>query len=119
MAEYGNLGLIYGKRGESDRAEEMLRKALEIQKKLGLQEYLANQYANLGSLIKDRGDLERARKLWTKARDIYAQIGIPHLVTKLQDWLDGLPKSVAKAKRVTGGGGKSNRKAAKKKGKKS
>jgi hypothetical protein len=30
--------------------------------------------------------------LWTKARDLFARIGMPHIVAKVQGWIDGLPK---------------------------
>ncbi len=40
-AAYGNLGLIYRTRGELDRAEEMQKKALAIEEKLGRQEGMA------------------------------------------------------------------------------
>ena len=46
----GNLGLIYRTRGELDKAEEMHKKALEINEKLGRLEGMANQYGNLGSV---------------------------------------------------------------------
>ena len=35
-ALYGNLGLIYQTRGELERAEEMLRKALAIDERVGM-----------------------------------------------------------------------------------
>src|SRR5439155_1150823 len=90
-AAYGNLGLIYQARGDLDRAEEVQRKALEINEALGRQEGMANKYGNLGLIYQTRGDLDRAREYRTKARDLYARIGMPHRVTQMQDWLDGLP----------------------------
>ncbi len=41
-AHYGNLGLIYQTRGELDRAEEMHKKSLAIEEKLGRQEGMAS-----------------------------------------------------------------------------
>ncbi len=38
----------------------MLRKALEIDEKLGRLEGMANQYGNLGVIYQARGDLERS-----------------------------------------------------------
>ncbi|MGH6887182.1 MAG: tetratricopeptide repeat protein, partial [Geminicoccales bacterium] len=84
-------GVIYRMRGELDRAEEMCKKALAINEKLGRQEGMANQYGNLGGIAKDRGDIGRARKLWTQARDLFAKIGMPHQVETAQGWLDELP----------------------------
>ena len=92
-AQYGNLGLIYGTRGDLERAEEMHRKALEIDEKLGLLEGMAGDYANLGTVFKNRGDVEQARELWVKARELYERIGMPHRVEKVQGWLDDLSRS--------------------------
>ena len=44
-SEYGNLGLIYQTRGELDRAEEMHKKSLAIEEKLGNEEGMANHTA--------------------------------------------------------------------------
>src|SRR3972149_1790812 len=87
---YGNLGLIYRGRGDLDQAERMLRKALEINEKLGRLEGMANQYANLGLIYKQRRDFNHARKTWEKALDLYAKIGIPHMVEKMNNWLETL-----------------------------
>jgi hypothetical protein len=38
-----------------------------------------------------RGDLKEARTLWTRSRDLYEKIGMPHMVAKIQKWLDELP----------------------------
>ena len=48
----GNLGLIYQTRGELDKAEEMHKKALEINEKIGRLEGIASQFGNLGAIYK-------------------------------------------------------------------
>jgi hypothetical protein len=53
---------------------------------------MANQYDNLASVAKDRGDTARARELWRKSRELYERIGMPHMVRRVQDWLDELLK---------------------------
>ena len=90
-AQYGNLGNVYQTRGDLDAAEAMHKKSLAIEEKLGRLEGMASQYANLGSVYKQRGDLDAAREYGTRSRDLYARIGIPHMVEKVQSWLDGLP----------------------------
>ena len=85
---YGNLGLIYRTRGELDEAGQMHRKSLEINEKLGRMEGMANNYANLGAVAERRGDTDEARRLWTQSRDLYAEIGMPHMVERVQGWLD-------------------------------
>ncbi|MHC4518757.1 MAG: tetratricopeptide repeat protein [Planctomycetota bacterium] len=71
----GNLGLIYHKRGELDRAEEMHKKSLEIEKRLGRLEGMAGDYANLGLIYQTRGDLDRAEEMLSKALEVHAKLG--------------------------------------------
>lgn len=87
---YANLGLIHWRRGDLDEAERMLRKALELQERIGNREGMANDYANLGAIAKQRGDTDEARKLWTQSRDLYDKIGMPHMIKRIQGWLDEL-----------------------------
>lgn len=87
-SQYGNLGIIFKTRGDLDEAETMYRKALAIDEKLGRLEGMAADYANLGIIFRRRGDPDEARRLWTKARDLFEQIGMPHMVEKVQGWLD-------------------------------
>ena len=54
----GNLGLIYRRRGELNKAEEMHTKALKIDKKLGCLVGMAIDYGNLGNVFKQRGDTD-------------------------------------------------------------
>ena len=54
----GNLGIIYKTRGELDKAEEMHKKSLEINEKLGLLGGLASSYCNLGVIYCKRDDKE-------------------------------------------------------------
>ena len=74
-AVLGNLGLIYRKRGDLDKAEEMHRKALEINEKLGRLEGIARQYGNLGLIYQTRGDLDKAEEMYKKALEIDKKIG--------------------------------------------
>jgi tetratricopeptide (TPR) repeat protein/energy-coupling factor transporter ATP-binding protein EcfA2 len=93
---YANLGLIHTDKGELDKAEEMHKRSLEIAEKLGMQEVTANQYGNLGVIYEQRGDIAKARQYWEKALQLYKKIGMPHMVEKVQGWIDQLgetPKS--------------------------
>ena len=90
-SNYGNMGCIWLKRGQLDKAEEMFEKSLEIDQRLGRQEGMASDYANLGGIYAARGELDKARELWTKSRDLFATIGMPHMVDKVQEWLDQFP----------------------------
>ena len=66
----------------------MLRESMVINEKLGRLQGKANAYANLGSVQGLRGDIPGARELLIKSRDLYARIGMPHMVTRVQGWLD-------------------------------
>lgn len=86
---YGNLGEVYETRGELDRAEEMHEKALALNKELGRKEGMANNYCNLGFVYVSRGKPDRAKEAWNAARYLYAEIGLPHMVEKVDGWLNG------------------------------
>jgi len=88
--DYGNLGNVYYEHRELDKAEEMHKKSLEIKEKLGLQEGMANSYGNLGAVYKQRGDIEKAKECWEKAEDLCRKIGMPHMIEKVQGWIDEL-----------------------------
>lgn len=87
---YCNLGNVYAKRGDLDRAEEMHLKSLEIDEELGRKEGIATTYGNLGIIAEEREDAVKARELWTKSRDLYEEIGLPHVAEDVQGWLDRL-----------------------------
>ena len=88
--QYGNLGAIYGERGDPDKAEQMFRDGLKIEERLGRLEGMATKYGNLGSICMKRGDLDKAREYWLKARELFKKIGMPHMVEKMQGWLESL-----------------------------
>jgi tetratricopeptide (TPR) repeat protein len=72
---YGNLGLIYRTRGDLAGAEDLYRKSLEIEEKLGNQEGMAADYGNLGLIYRTRGDLDGAEELHRKALEIEEKLG--------------------------------------------
>ena len=86
----GNLGRIYQTRGDLDQAEAMHRKSLEIERKLGRLEGVADDYGNLGVVYKTRGDPAEARRLWGQAVELFEKIGMPHMVDKVQGLIDKL-----------------------------
>ena len=67
--------MIYKRRGELDRAEEMHRKALAINEKLGRQEGMAGDYGNLGLIYQQRGELDRAEEMHRKSLAIEEKLG--------------------------------------------
>ena len=88
--QYGNLGLIYRTKGDLDKAEEMHKKALEIDEKIGRLEGQAIRYANLGIVYMQRGDIEKAKEHWEKALELYKKIGMPRDVEKVEGLIEGI-----------------------------
>ena len=88
----GNLGVIAKIRGDLDKAEDFQTQALALKEELGRKQSIATTLANLGSIAETRGDRATARELWIQALDLYADIGLPHMVKRLQGWIDSLPE---------------------------
>ncbi len=93
--DYGNLGLIYRSRGELDRAEEMHKKSLAINEKLGRQEGIAIQYCNLGLLYRTPGELDRAEDMLKKSLVLSKAVGAVPRVKQVQALLGSLNKARA------------------------
>lgn len=72
---YGNLGIVYQIRGDLNRAEEMHRKSLAIEKELGHREGMAAAYGSLGNVYRIRGDLDLAEEMHREALEIYEAFG--------------------------------------------
>jgi tetratricopeptide (TPR) repeat protein len=91
----GNLGVIYWTRGELDRAEEMLKKSLAINEKLGRQEGMAASYGNLGNIYWTRGELDRAEEMLKKALVRFKAVGAAPQIKQTETLLDSLNESRA------------------------
>jgi tetratricopeptide (TPR) repeat protein len=74
-AALGNLGIVYGQRGDPNHAEQCFRDSLAIHRELGNRRGEANQLGNLGIICKDRGDLDRAEQYHQDALAIDWEIG--------------------------------------------
>jgi len=68
----------------------MCLQSLEIAEKLDYQEAMAALYSNLGSVYRQRGDIQKAKENWKKALGLYKRIGMPHMVEKVEGWIEGL-----------------------------
>jgi tetratricopeptide (TPR) repeat protein len=71
----GELAYLYSGIGNLDRAEGMLRKALEIEEKLGRVKGMATAYGNLGIIYLARGDPDQAEGMVRKALVINEKLG--------------------------------------------
>jgi tetratricopeptide (TPR) repeat protein len=72
---YTNLGLIQWSRGELDLAAETMRRAVEIDERLGDEYGLARDLGNLALVPETRGDLDEAEALYRRALAIAERIG--------------------------------------------
>lgn len=72
-----NLGVLAQTRGELDRAEELLTRAVEIDRRIGNLEGLARDIGNLALVPEARGDLERAEALYHEAMAIARTVSGP------------------------------------------
>ena len=87
--QYGNLGLIEQTRGDLDAAEAYHKKSLAIEEELGRKEGMASDFCNLGVIETMRGNLNGALDYWRRSLSLYQQIGMPHMIEKIQGWIDG------------------------------
>ncbi len=69
------LGLLYRFVGDLDRAEQMFRRALEIEERFGQEEGMARNYGNLGAVYYGRGDLDEAEQMHRDALQINERLG--------------------------------------------
>ena len=47
---------------------------------------------NVRIVYETRGDPGQARDFWVRSVELYRRIGVPHMVQKVQGWIDGLEK---------------------------
>jgi len=71
----GNLGEIYRRRGELDKAEEMFLKIVEIHERLRSEEDLSRDYGNLGLIYQTRGELDKAEEMFSTGLKIDEKLG--------------------------------------------
>jgi tetratricopeptide (TPR) repeat protein len=84
----GNLGNVYYMKGDVDKAQEIYQKALEIDEKIDHLEGVARHSSNLGLVYQKHGDISKAREYWEKAVELYKRIGMPHMVEKVEGWIE-------------------------------
>jgi len=76
-AALGNLGLVYARRGDLERAEEHHKASLEMNRRVNNPAGEAAALGNLGNVYADRGDLERAEEHHKQALEIDRRIDNP------------------------------------------
>jgi hypothetical protein len=66
---------MYMTRGELDRADAMLKRALILSEELGFKEGKAAAATNLGLISQRRGEAARACQRLAQGRDLFREIG--------------------------------------------
>lgn len=69
------IGILLAKNGNFASAEELFKRALEIDKAIGRKEGEAGGYGNLANLYAERGDSARAKQMYEKSLDIHEALG--------------------------------------------
>ncbi|MCI0414501.1 sigma 54-interacting transcriptional regulator [bacterium] len=94
-----NLGIVLGRLGKYERAEEVLRTSLLLFAKVHDSDGLAHAYSNLGILLKQKGRLSEARKCYYQSIQLsmaggnkkVAVMGLINVANALA--IEGLPTS--------------------------
>jgi len=71
----GNLGLIYRRKGDLDKAEDMFLKILKIHEKLSDEGGKSKDDGNLGLIYRTKGDLDKAEDMHNKSLEIEKKLG--------------------------------------------
>jgi tetratricopeptide (TPR) repeat protein len=80
----GNLGLIYQTR-EEDKAEQTFIEVLDIGKKLGRKDIIAQASGNLGVIYQTRGELDKAAKMHKEALKISEKLDLKEVMANAYD----------------------------------
>ncbi len=78
----GQLGILYYRRGEWDRAIEYYEKSMEIFDAIGNQHGLAKAYGNLGNAYASKGEWDLAIEYFDKNMEISKALGDQHGLAK-------------------------------------
>ncbi len=73
--DYGNMGIVFWKQGDMQKALDYYEKALKIDEDIGNREGVANQLGNMGNVFRIQGDMQKALDHFEKALKIDEEIG--------------------------------------------
>jgi tetratricopeptide (TPR) repeat protein len=71
----GNIGILYGIKGELDKALEYFRNALKLDEELGRKEGMAADLGNIGIVCQIKGELDNALEYHGKALKLNEELG--------------------------------------------
>ena len=72
----GNIGIVYGTRGELGKALEYFEKALGMYEELGRKERMAAVLGNIGIVFKTKGELDKTLEYYGRALKLHEGSGI-------------------------------------------
>ncbi|KAF5428402.1 Tetratricopeptide (TPR) repeat [Candidatus Methanophagaceae archaeon] len=71
----GNIGTVYGIKGELDKALDYYGKALKLNEELGSKEGIAADFGSIGNVYETKGELDKALKYYGKALQLDEELG--------------------------------------------
>jgi len=83
-------GHIHSLRGNLKEAESDYNRVLKLSTDEGNDKDQAAALGNLGLIFDIRGELDKAEEFWEKAVELYKRIGMPHILEKVQGWIEGI-----------------------------
>jgi tetratricopeptide (TPR) repeat protein len=73
----GNMGIVYWRRGEFDRALECMQRQLSIAEELGHRASVLNSIGSMGIVYRDLGEYDRALECYQQQRSMAKELGDP------------------------------------------
>jgi len=77
-AVLNNMGIVYLRQGDWDRALEMYGKSLEIRERLGDHHGMAQTLGNIGNVYRVKGDWDGALEMYGKSLETFERLGDHH-----------------------------------------
>jgi tetratricopeptide (TPR) repeat protein len=75
---WGNLGNVYQRKGEWDRAIEMYERSLETFERVGDVHGMAQTWGNLGNVYQRKGEWDRAIEVYERSLETKERVGDIH-----------------------------------------
>jgi tetratricopeptide (TPR) repeat protein len=78
----GNLALLYRETQNFDRAEAMLRQALQLEERMKHKDGIARANINLGTVLFEKSRFEEASTHFKESLRLYEELGLPELASQ-------------------------------------
>ena len=87
----GNIGIVFGKKGDLDEALKHFQEALHIHREVEDRQGEAGDLSNIGIVFVKKGELDEAKKNLQLSYNLFIELGLPHAV-KIKTLLENLKK---------------------------